>query len=112
MLHTYVDEDAERAGATVAGPLRAYLRSALALEYSAAAGGSLLGSISGCAATVRTMARAGVDEIACLVDFGVDEADVLGGLERLAAARADLERAAAAEAVTPPQAPAAPHPRG
>ena len=44
---------------------------------------SLLGSVEDTAATVRTMKQYGVDEIACLLDFGLDRATVLGGLPLL-----------------------------
>lgn len=45
--------------------------------------GSLLGSYEKCLDTVERLADIDVDEIACLIDFGVDEAAVWEGLERL-----------------------------
>lgn len=126
MLHTYVDDDPARVSAAVDGPLRAYLRSALALEYRAAAGGpgvsggrrspptqpddaileemldiaveryaasAMIGTTEQCSRIVGAVAQAGADEIACLVDFGVGDDDVLRGLDRLALARRELERA-------------------
>ena len=44
---------------------------------------SLLGTPEKCARLIRSLKAAGVDEVACLVDFGLDEETVLAGLERL-----------------------------
>lgn len=44
---------------------------------------SLLGSYDKCLDTVERLERAGVDEIACLIDFGIEADLVLEGLERL-----------------------------
>ena len=48
---------------------------------------SLLGSVEKCRSVMGRMAAAGVDEIACLIDFGAAERDVIEGLHRLAPAR-------------------------
>lgn len=122
MLHTYLADDAARARAHATPYLRAYLRSAVDLERSAArAGGSISGgksltpsqervlsdaaldelmelsveryldsaSLIGTGVTVertlREIAEAGVDEVACLIDFGLPADDVLASLRRLAA---------------------------
>jgi len=45
--------------------------------------GSLLGSYDKCLATVDRLAQLDVDELACLVDFGVEPQVVLKGLENL-----------------------------
>ena len=45
--------------------------------------GSLLGSYDKCLATVDHLAKLDVDEVACLVDFGVEPAVVMKGLENL-----------------------------
>jgi natural product biosynthesis luciferase-like monooxygenase protein len=45
--------------------------------------GSLIGSPDTCAATVERFARAGVDDIACLVDFGVSPDELLDGITPL-----------------------------
>ncbi|MFI6682258.1 MupA/Atu3671 family FMN-dependent luciferase-like monooxygenase [Streptomyces sp. NPDC050485] len=50
-------------------------------------GNSLIGSVQECAETARRVRAAGVDEIACLVDFVADPELVLGSLERLASVR-------------------------
>jgi natural product biosynthesis luciferase-like monooxygenase protein/amino acid adenylation domain-containing protein/FkbM family methyltransferase len=111
MLHTYVDDDAARVRETVRGPFREYLRSSfdLVLQLAPAAGidpknlspedvetmldfaferyygtSGLMGTPEACLETVRTLKAAGVDEVACLVDFGVEEERVLAGLDGLA----------------------------
>ncbi|MFE3520338.1 MupA/Atu3671 family FMN-dependent luciferase-like monooxygenase [Streptomyces sp. NPDC059161] len=48
-------------------------------------GNSLIGSVEECTETARRVRAAGVDEIACLVDFVADPGLVLASLERLAA---------------------------
>jgi natural product biosynthesis luciferase-like monooxygenase protein len=45
---------------------------------------SLLGTVEKCRSVINRMAAAGVDEIACLIDFGASERDVLESLHRLA----------------------------
>ena len=109
MLHTYLDEDPEAARAAARAPLGQYLRTharqrdsfldlpgitatdhaeliPLAVEHYLHAA-SLIGAPAGCSALVNRLAAIGVDEIACLVDFGVELERVLAGLERLAELR-------------------------
>jgi natural product biosynthesis luciferase-like monooxygenase protein len=50
--------------------------------------GSLMGTTAGCEPLVWRLQDIGVDEIACLIDFGVDEASVLSALPYLDALRA------------------------
>ncbi|WP_053726144.1 MupA/Atu3671 family FMN-dependent luciferase-like monooxygenase [Streptomyces sp. WM6378] len=50
-------------------------------------GNSLIGSVEECTETARRVRAAGVDEIACLVDFVADPELVLASLERVAAVR-------------------------
>lgn len=45
---------------------------------------SLLGTVEKCRTVMKRMAAVGVDEVACLVDFGAPENDVLDSLHRLA----------------------------
>ena len=45
--------------------------------------GSLLGSYEKCLETIDELADHGVDEVACLIDFGLDTDTVLTGLEHL-----------------------------
>jgi natural product biosynthesis luciferase-like monooxygenase protein len=44
---------------------------------------ALFGTPEECASRVRAFEKMGVDEVACLMDFGVDEASVLGSLKEL-----------------------------
>lgn len=117
MLHTYLGPDVESVKAEVRGPLREYLRSAVALEQVSANGGgvisgghqiraeqidyqhleemldlaferyfetaSLMGTPSSCIEFVNSLEAVGVDEIACLLDFGVPTEQVLRGLTYL-----------------------------
>lgn len=122
MLHTFVGPDLAAARETVRGPLTSYLRTFLAQGKSLdgkalgvdpatlserdlddLAGAvferffeerSLLGTPDKCAAMAEVLRRAGVDEIACLVDFGLDADTVFGGLEHLLTVKREVERAA------------------
>lgn len=113
MVHTYLAEDAEIAKANVIGPFSDYLRTHYHLLESLARsmnldmklsefseddlesllkfgvegfmnGRSLIGSPETCRPVVDTLAEAGVDEIACLIDFVQDYDLVMGGLPHLA----------------------------
>ncbi|MEF2074231.1 MupA/Atu3671 family FMN-dependent luciferase-like monooxygenase [Consotaella aegiceratis] len=110
MLHTFVDDDPARARALADGPLKAYLATSLDLvkplaaergfaadslseadldslldhaveRYATQAG--LIGSPASCASFIADLAEIGVDEVACLVDFGVPEAKVIEAFPRL-----------------------------
>lgn len=104
MLHTFVGDEPEEVRETVREPLKRYLRSSVdlwrrenpalesltrredALEfaferYFGACG--LFGTVESCAERVRRLRSIGVDEIACLIDFGVPAPRVLAGLEQL-----------------------------
>jgi natural product biosynthesis luciferase-like monooxygenase protein/amino acid adenylation domain-containing protein len=110
MLHTYVGEDAAAVAAAAEGPFISYLKSSIGLskimlEESGlreediseelkekilknsfkryASGSALIGTKSSCAQMVGRLKGIGVNEIACLVDFGIAEAEVLEGLEHL-----------------------------
>ena len=108
MLHTFVGADAEHARQVAGAPLRAYLRSALELDMKAAAardgdnydeelleelldlrldryfdGIGLLGDVDQCVEVAERFASVGVDDIACLIDFGIGADDVLAGIGRL-----------------------------
>jgi natural product biosynthesis luciferase-like monooxygenase protein len=121
MLHSFVGEDPDAVRETVRGPFRAYLASSFDLignlarslglgddvrrldpadldalldhafdRYYDTAG--LFGTPEQCARTLDLVVAAGVDEVACLVDFGVPEDLVLASLPLLARAR-DLHAA-------------------
>ncbi|MFF7476919.1 MupA/Atu3671 family FMN-dependent luciferase-like monooxygenase [Streptomyces sp. NPDC008092] len=113
MLHTFVTDDAHTALETARAPMSAYMRSSMNLfglkspqpadtgEPSEAALRELLdhayqeyartrcliGSVEGCLPLVESLAELGVDEIACLIDFGVETDEVLAALRHLAMLR-------------------------
>ncbi|MGD8310357.1 MAG: LLM class flavin-dependent oxidoreductase, partial [Chromatiales bacterium] len=103
MLHTFLDEDAATVRRAVAAPFREYL----SMSFDAWAGTSarlgaldererdtiidyaqeryyrtsaLFGAVETCLPLVRRIQNAGVTEIACLIDFGVDPQTVLASL--------------------------------
>ncbi|RKH21367.1 LLM class flavin-dependent oxidoreductase [Corallococcus sp. CA047B] len=121
MLHTYVDNDAERVKARVEGPFKAYLRSSLDLmsgigrslgmdvdakslrpedldrivthafdRYFETSG--LFGTPRGCLAMVERVRELGVNELGCLIDFGIDADAVLENLPALDQLRRLAER--------------------
>ena len=116
MSHTYVGNDDAEALRVVSEPLRDYLKSYVAQtagsrdsDGRAAAltaqqldmltelalrryltWGSLLGSPDTCRNTLLDLRELGCDEVACFVDFGLDRADVLAGLHRLADLRKEV----------------------
>jgi natural product biosynthesis luciferase-like monooxygenase protein len=128
MLHTFVHPDLEFVRATVRGPLREYIRSSFDLmaglgtamnvdvrslptdELEGLLDGAferffessaLLGTPEMVARTVQRLAGIGVDEVGCLIDFGVGEETTLAALPHLAAARALIGPDAAAPAAAP-----------
>jgi natural product biosynthesis luciferase-like monooxygenase protein len=120
MLHTFIGEDGAAVLDTVREPMSDYLRRHLTLYDSEVlarqigvpleriteadrrtlinmaferyvGSSSLIGTVDRCASMVERLAAIGVDEIACLVDFGVDTPAVLrslGYVDELRAARA------------------------
>jgi alkanesulfonate monooxygenase SsuD/methylene tetrahydromethanopterin reductase-like flavin-dependent oxidoreductase (luciferase family) len=115
MLHTFVGDDLDEVRETVRDPFCRYLRGfsdlfrqlARSLNYKAQdelneadvdylmsfafqryfETASLCGTPESCLAMLRRARDAGVDEIACLIDFGVDEDAVLASLHHLAELR-------------------------
>jgi natural product biosynthesis luciferase-like monooxygenase protein/amino acid adenylation domain-containing protein len=110
MLHTYLGQDKEAARARARGPFSRYLRSAADLMSLARGAGlspdatptaeeleavlaqaveryletsGLFGTPESCLPLVHRLVALGVDELACLVDFGLETQTVLEGLERL-----------------------------
>lgn len=108
MLHTLVDRNLAVVKSAVEKPFKEYIKSALdaharagivngsshvteeeksrILEYSYeryCKTGALFGSVEDARKVVEEAIAAGVDEIACLVDFGVDYAQVLRSLPHL-----------------------------
>lgn len=93
MLHTFVGETDESVRAIIRDPFRAYLRSSLDLwraelkappqipddrvidhafeRYFQTA--ALFGSVDRCVSFLAQLADWGIDEVSCLIDFGVDD---------------------------------------
>lgn len=111
MLHTYVADTLDEALARVKEPLTTYLRSHIGLmetmvksldlkidinepqwlDYLASFAferyyrhGAFIGTPESCLAMVDRVVESDVDEVACLIDFGVDADSTLAGLPRLA----------------------------
>jgi natural product biosynthesis luciferase-like monooxygenase protein len=110
MLHTLLGDDLERVRELVRGPFTAYLKSsanltaksflgkdvdlaqlnAADMDYLAARAfdryfdtGGLFGSVERAAELLPHNRALGVDEIGCLVDFGVESRAVLDGIDKL-----------------------------
>ncbi|WP_439596799.1 MupA/Atu3671 family FMN-dependent luciferase-like monooxygenase [Falsiroseomonas sp.] len=121
MLHTLVHEDGAMVREAARLPFRTYVRGALESQRMAHAAGRLLtpeqreqmtgfaaeryargaalfGTPEDCAPLLARVLRAGVDEVACLVDFGVPENLLLEGLPHLARLAAPMGAMGAAEA--------------
>ena len=125
MLHTFVGNDLPEVRARVRGPFREYLRSSVDLISGVAKGlgldlhapgftdddfealldhaferyfetSALMGTPASCRPLVERMRAMGVDEIACLIDFGVEEDAALAALEPLAMLRESVHRQAVA----------------
>ncbi len=114
MVHTYVGEDPQEVRELCREPLRRYLRTYFEqfrgtehtefvegvsknldaiLDFSVEryfSGTGLIGVAETCRAFVGRLRAAGVTEIACLVDFGIDDGKARAGLERLAELRRSL----------------------
>lgn len=111
MIHTYLDDDEDTARELVRGPLMDYMRSALGLVTGSRVDGrrtrdlstlpaedieflverafdryfehGLLGTVAKAERVVERFRDAGVNEVACLIDFGLPVETVLAGLTRL-----------------------------
>jgi natural product biosynthesis luciferase-like monooxygenase protein len=116
MLHTYLGTDLEAIRTKVRAPMKNYLQSYLdqfrpmveqgvtdssspemqdLLELAFEnyfQNASLLGTPAKCAAMVEKISAAGVNEAACLVDFGLDFESTMQSLECLADLRQSLDR--------------------
>ncbi|MER6048404.1 MupA/Atu3671 family FMN-dependent luciferase-like monooxygenase [Streptomyces sp. NPDC001793] len=124
MLHTFVHPDMDVVRKAVREPFKNYLRTSIDLMRGLAQAlgldpelhrevivdhaferyfttSALFGTPESCAGFVRELSEAGVDEIACLIDFGVDEALTTEALEHLAHLRRGLAQELTAPAHTP-----------
>lgn len=115
MLHTYVGRDLKQVRDIVKEPLKAYLQTYINQFRPMAGEGvvdpsspemrslidavfehyfeqsSLLGTPDKCAAVIERVAAAGVNDLACLLDFGLDHETTMGGLRNLAELRRSME---------------------
>lgn len=114
MVHTYVGEDIELVKNAVREPLKEYIRTSFDLMAGLGAArnvdmrnlpeaemddllnrgferffatSGLLGDVATVVDTMAKIEAIGVDEIACLIDFGVDDRQTLSALQHLSAAR-------------------------
>lgn len=110
MMHTYVGEDLDEVRDTVREPFKSYLRTSINLLKPVAesngldagndlelvvdagfnryfAAGALFGTPESCQPLLADVHAIGVDEIACLIDFGVDGAKVIDSFSHLDALR-------------------------
>jgi len=116
MLHTFIGESVDEVCARVRGPFREYLRSAVDLIAAVArargldlkapgfsaedfevvldhaferyfGSAALMGTPTSCLPLLRQLRTIGVDEVACLIDFGVDDEHALAALRPLDALR-------------------------
>lgn len=106
MLHTFIGDSAETAETYFEEPFKDYLRSSAGLMKQLAAssgldlernqalvvdkayeryraGSTLLGTVSNRLEMLSSLYANGVDEVACLVDFGIPHDVVVGGFQRL-----------------------------
>ena len=114
MAHTYVGTDAQDVRELVREPFREYLRRSFGLVRSLAPslgidgepteediealldhgfehyynGGALMGTVGECIAMAERIRETGVDEVACLIDFGMDVEQTMSSLELLDEVRA------------------------
>lgn len=114
MLHTFLGDDDEVVKEQVRAPFSAYLRAYFRQYETMSAGAgkiaeadkdalmdaafekyfeasTLMGTPGKCARLIDALAGLGVDEVACLVDFGLDDDSVLDSLVRLDELRAHYE---------------------
>lgn len=110
MIHTYIDETEQTALTTSEKPFKAYLESSIKLMEPLAKelgldldtqtsevidiaytkfskNNTLIGSPESCQNMLFNIQRIGVTEVACLVDFGVENEKVLAGLEKIVEAK-------------------------
>jgi natural product biosynthesis luciferase-like monooxygenase protein len=129
MIHTFVGTDEARVRQQVRGPFINYLRSSVELTANLARSlgmaeadslsekdleallehgfdryygrSGLMGTVDACLQTVERLRALGVDELACLIDFGVANDEVLKSLEMLDQVRRRSQAPRARQEETP-----------
>jgi natural product biosynthesis luciferase-like monooxygenase protein len=120
MLHTYVGTDLDQVREIVQEPMKAYLQTYINQFRPMAGEGvvdpsspemqslidavfehyfeqsSLLGTPEKCAAIIERVVGAGVNDLACLLDFGLDHETTMEGLKHLADLRRNMHQQNAA----------------
>ncbi len=120
MLHTFLGEDDSVVKEQVREPLKAYIATFMKQHEGSATGQeesihspeqvsdmkqqlldfaferyfnaySLLGTLPRCARLIDRLQQIGVDEVACLIDFGLDLATILQGMQRLVVLKEQYE---------------------
>lgn len=116
MLHTFIGTDEDQVRAIVEEPMKNYMQTYIN-QFRPMAGNnvvdpsapemqglldtvferyfeqaSLLGTPDKCAALIERLAAAGVNDLACLLDFGLDYETTMEGLHRLADLKESLQR--------------------
>lgn len=121
MLHAFAGPEGADVRAEVRAPMMRYLRTSvdlwqresamledmdeatrdgvLSMAFERYIGASLIGDAGRCYEMLRRARAIGVDEVACLIDFGMTSGQVFGSLRHLARLR---ERTPAAESSPPP----------
>ncbi|MFP2925789.1 amino acid adenylation domain-containing protein [Pyxidicoccus sp. 3LG] len=113
MLHTFVGEDAAAVSERVREPFKNYLRSFTGLLHPVAdqlghqvdpelmleqayrryvETSALFGTPDSCEALAQRLHALGADELACLIDFGIDDDEVLSSLRSLDTLRQRFQR--------------------
>jgi natural product biosynthesis luciferase-like monooxygenase protein len=103
LIHTYIAESDELAQSRAHGPLENYLRQFIELNSGPLGtdceanienrlkigitryfkGHSLIGSCETCHSVLRSLAAIDVDEVVCLIDFGLDDGIVMQSIQRI-----------------------------
>ncbi len=130
MLHSFVHADGDHARAMIREPFLDYVRGSVDAQRHGSEEGrgmsvaqreqlvayaferytrsaALFGSPSECRPMLEHAAAVGVDEIACLIDFGVDESEVIAALPHLSAMRPVVPTPVVASAPAPAPVPVA-----
>src|SRR5580765_6766791 len=91
-LQTYINQFRPMAGDSVVDPSSAEMQSLLEAVFEHYfEQSSLLGTPDKCAAIIEKVAAAGVNDLACLLDFGLDHETTMEGLRHLAELRRSMQ---------------------